>query len=67
MKKRRSLVISLLLIAALAIGVGYAAINDIPLDITGTAEVAADQANFKVIFKDPVPDAAGNATISVVE
>ena len=40
MKKRRSLIIALLLIAALALGIGYAALSDV-LDIQGTAEISA--------------------------
>ena len=38
MKKRRNLIISILLVAALALGVGYASLTD-TLDIQGTAEV----------------------------
>lgn len=63
MKKRRTLVISLLLVAALALGIGYAAINDVILTITGTADLATSGENFKVVFTDPVNDPA--ATISV--
>ena len=63
MKKRRTLVISLLLVAALALGIGYAAINDVILTITGTADLATSSENFKVVFTDPVNDPA--ATISV--
>ncbi|MBQ4111170.1 MAG: hypothetical protein IJD38_00065 [Clostridia bacterium] len=43
MKKRRSLIISLLLVAALTLGVGYAALTD-DLFVTGTAGVASDDA-----------------------
>ena len=39
MKKRRNLIISLLLVAALALGIGYAALLNDQLDIGGTAEV----------------------------
>lgn len=38
MKKRRSLIISLLLVAALTLGIGYATLTDV-LDINGTADV----------------------------
>lgn len=38
MKKRRSTIIAFLLVAALCLGIGYAALTDV-LDIQGTAEV----------------------------
>ena len=40
MKKRRRLITAVLLIAALTLGVGYAALSDV-LDIQGTAEISA--------------------------
>ena len=43
MKKRRTLVISLLLVAALALGIGYAALTD-ELHITGSANIAESDA-----------------------
>ena len=43
MKKRRTLIISLLLVATLALGIGYAALSDV-LDIQGTAEISANSA-----------------------
>ena len=46
MKKRRSLIIPVLLVAALCLGIGYAAVTDV-LDINGTADVnqsAAEEA-----------------------
>ena len=42
MKRRRNVIISLLLVAALALGIGYAAVTDV-LDITGSADVSAAQ------------------------
>lgn len=61
MKKRRTLIISLLLVAALTLGIGYAALTDV-LDINGTADVnqtAAEEAfDLDVYFYDAV---AGNA------
>ena len=44
MKKRRTLIISLLLVAALALGVGYAAVSD-TLDIIGNIEADGDEMN----------------------
>lgn len=43
MKKRRTFIVSMLLIAALALGIGYAALTD-TLDINGTADVNQSQA-----------------------
>ena len=51
MKKRRSIIIALLLIAALALGIGYAAVTD-SLTITGNANVKPHQDNLEVIFTD---------------
>ena len=69
MKKRRTLIISLLLIAALALGIGYAALTD-TLDINGTADVnqaAAEEAfDMDVYFKSATPNQEGNLA-SLVE
>ncbi len=43
MKKRRTLIISLLLVAALALGIGYAALAD-DLFVTGSAEIGVENA-----------------------
>ena len=43
MKKRRTFIVSMLLVAALALGIGYAALSD-TLDINGTADVNQSQA-----------------------
>ena len=65
MKKRRNVIISLLLVAALALGIGYAAVTDV-LDITGSADVSAAQVeetfNLNVHFKEggAVANDAGN-------
>lgn len=63
MKKRRNLIISLLLVAALALGVGYAAISDV-LDLYGSADVnqsAAEEAfNADIYFADAVANEEGN-------
>ncbi len=69
MKKRRTLIVSLLLVAALALGIGYAALTDI-LDIQGTAEVHQDAAeevfNIDVYFAaDGITVDEGKATASV--
>ena len=64
MKKRRTLVISLLLVAALCLGIGYAALTDV-LDINGSADVnqsaAEDAFNADVYFTNAVANEEGNA------
>ena len=49
MKKRRTLVISLLLIAALALGIGYAALSR-ELMITSAANLSPNQNDFNIVF-----------------
>ena len=49
MKKKRTFTIMAILIAVLVLGVGYAAIADINLNITGTANIVADS-DFSVEF-----------------
>jgi len=70
MKKRRSLVISFLLVAALTLGIGYAALSDV-LDIQGTAEIstgAMEEAfNQDVYFSAAVAnEPATGSTTSIV-
>lgn len=64
MKKRRTLIISLLLVAALCLGIGYAALTDV-LDINGSADVnqsaAEDAFNEDVYFTKAVANEEGNA------
>ena len=50
MKKTSKIIITILLLMVLLIGIGYAAIQNITLNITGTAEAAPSQSNFKVMF-----------------
>ena len=67
MKKRRSLIISFLLVAALALGIGYAALSDV-LDIQGTAEISAGIAeeafNQDVYFSKAEPGTGATASIN---
>ena len=64
MKKRRILIISLLLVAALCLGIGYAALTDV-LDINGSADInqsAAEEAfNADVYFTHAVANQTGNS------
>ncbi|MBE6546960.1 MAG: hypothetical protein E7668_05930 [Ruminococcaceae bacterium] len=63
MKKRRTILITFLLVAALALGVGYAVLSD-TLDITGSADVnqaAAEEAfNADILFKSATANDSGN-------
>ena len=63
MKKRRTLIVTLMLVAALALGIGYAALTDV-LDITGSADVnqsAAEEAfNEDIHFTAAVANEEGN-------
>ena len=49
MKKKRTFTVIAILVAVLVLGVGYAAISNVVLNITGTANVVAD-ADFAVEF-----------------
>ena len=68
MKKRRTLIISLLLVAALALGVGYAAMT-VDTSVTGSATLDPNSSNFHVHFKGtPSSNAAyGQATIDTLD
>jgi hypothetical protein len=55
MKKRRTLIISVLLIAALALGIGYAALSR-ELVISSTANLAADENDFDIVFVEAKVD-----------
>ena len=50
MPKTSKIIISILLLAVILIGIGYAAIQNITLNIAGTAEADPSQSNFKVMF-----------------
>ncbi len=63
MKNRKTVVVAFLLVAAMLLGVGYAALTDV-LDITGSADVnrsAAEEAyNEDIHFTAAVANEAGN-------
>lgn len=66
MKKRKTFIAMALVIAVLVLGVGYAAISNITLNVNGTANVTAN-ADFKVAFDtghavDVATGAAGEYT-----
>ena len=63
MKRRRTLITSLLLVAALVLGIGYAALTDV-LDINGSATInqsaAEDAFDMDVYFSAAVANEDGN-------
>ncbi len=66
MKKRRTFTVMIILIAVLVLGVGYAAISNVVLNITGSANIVAD-ADFSVVFDtghDVLVTPASSTTIS---
>lgn len=71
MKKRRTLIISMLLIAALCLGIGYAALATRTLTLTGNASFNSSATHLNVNFVDkldpalPVGNAEAQATASV--
>ena len=71
MKKRRTLIISLLLIAALCLGVGYAALATRTLTLTGNASFNSTATHLNVNFVDrldpvlPTGNTGAQATASV--
>lgn len=77
MKNKKVFIGVFLVLAVLTLGIGYAAISDITLNINGTASAKPSDDNFKVLFTDDpitVSDAAKvtatktddlNATIAV--
>ena len=76
MKKTNKIIITTVIVAVLLLGIGYAAIQNITLNIEGTATADPSQSNFKVMFtgtpkvSDSTYVTAGitddiNATISV--
>ena len=63
MKRRRTLITSLLLVAALVLGIGYAALTDV-LDINGSATInqsaAEDSFNQDIFFSAAAANEQGN-------
>lgn len=60
MKKKKGVIAILLIIALLALGIGYAALTG-SLTITGSASAVADDSNYKVVF---INAEAGDANYS---
>ena len=64
MKKRRTTIIALLLIAALALGIGYAALST---EVKITGDIASSAVTFDVQFIDSVMDISSETTGRVEE
>ena len=69
MKKRRTIIISLLLVAALALGIGYAS-HTSDITISGTANMDPNPNDFSVVFVEDSakadPPAFGKASITSI-
>ena len=50
MKRTNKIIIGAIIISILLLGIGYAAIQNITLNISGTAKADPSQSNFKVRF-----------------
>jgi len=61
---RKTFIFLSLIVAVLFLGVVYAAINNVTLNITGNVAATPDQGNFKVYFTG-TPAKSGNGTIAV--
>lgn len=65
MNKQKKMVIGVILVVILLLAVGYAAVSNISLTISGTATAVADQDNFKVYFTaENTVEAIGTTTTS---
>ena len=64
MKRRRTLIVSLLLVAALCMGIGYAAVSE-NLTISGKVSMAATE--FEVVFSNAVEKTTTNDITSTID
>lgn len=62
MKNKKTIIALTILLAVLALGIGYATITNITLNITGSASASASADNFKVKFDSSVTPTGTNAT-----
>ncbi len=60
MKKRTGIIV--ILIAVLALGIGYAAMSGVTLNVEGQGTISVDDSNFKVKFQEPATT-SGDGTI----
>ena len=67
MNKSKKMVLTVMLVAVLAMAVGYAALANVDLTIGGTASAIADDANFKVWFTGTVASTSGDGVDASAE
>lgn len=68
MRKTNKIILFTLIMVVLLLGVGYAAIQNVTLNITGTAAADPSQSNFKVMFTGtPVVSDSNFATASITD
>lgn len=68
MKKTNKIIVGAILIVIILLGVGYAAIQNVTLNIAGTAAADPNQANFKVMFSGtPTVSNASFATAAITD
>lgn len=60
MNKQKTLILGIIVLIAIFMGIGYAAISNIELKITGTANATANQENFNVYFTGANTIKSGN-------
>jgi len=66
MKQQRTFLLLSVIVAVLVLGVAYAAITSVTLNINGNVLASAEQGNFKVAFAtNPTFDGTGTATVKV--
>lgn len=66
MKSKKTIIALTILLAVLALGIGYATISNVVLNISGSAAASADASNFNVGF-DTSKTPAGTATVGTAE
>lgn len=63
-KSTKTVIGVVLFVAIILVAVGYAAVTNIPLNITGSATAEVNTNNFKVTFTDPITTGGKGSTIA---
>ena len=66
MRKTNKIIIAIILISVMLLGIGYAAIQNITLNVTGTAQADPNQANFTVKFSETTSVSDASKVIAAV-
>lgn len=66
MKSKKTIIALTILLAVLALGIGYATISNVVLNISGSAAASADASNFNVGFDTSITP-VGTATVGTAE